>query len=172
MKSIIPAEKIAQKIYIIRGQKVMLDSDLAKLYGVPTKALNLAVKRNKERFPKDFMFQLSRAEIKDLRFQTETSSWGGQRYLPYVFTEQGVAMLSGVLRSKRAVQINISIMRAFVKMREYLSTHKKIIDKLKKHDENFVIIFKVLKQLTDKPKIKPKKKQIGFTPRRGGCNGK
>ncbi len=170
MKSLIPAEKIARKIYLIRGQKVMLDSDLAELYRVSTFNLNKAVKRNKDRFPEDFLFQLNKEETGALTFQIGISKKGrgGRRYLPYVFTEQGVAMLSSVLKSKRAAMINVSIMRAFVKMREYLSTHKKIIDKLKKHDENFVIIFKILKQLTDKPKIKPKKKQIGFTPNRKG----
>jgi len=167
MKHLIPAERIAQKIYIIRGKKVMLDSDLAELYGVTTFRLNEQVKRNKDRFPEDFMFSLNRAEIMNISQIAISSKKIKHAPNVNVFTEQGVAMLSGVLKSKRAVQINISIMRAFVKMREYLATHTKILDKLKKHDENFVIIFKVLKQLTDKPKETIKTKSIGFRPHRG-----
>lgn len=165
MNDLIPIENIAQKIYIIRERKVMLDNDLAEMYGVQTKILNKAVKRNMERFPEDFMLQLNKDEYNSLRFQIGTLKRGQHsKYLPYVFTEQGVAMLSSVLKSKKAAMVNVTIMRAFVKMREYLATHKQIIDKLKKHDENFVILFNVLKQLTDKPKEQIKKKQIGFRP--------
>lgn len=110
---------IENKIYEIRGQRVMLDKDLADLYAVETKNLNKAVKRNPDRFPPDFMFQLTEEEFNHLRFQNGTSSWGGSRYMPYAFTEQGVAMLSGILRSPIAVQVNINIMRAFVKVRQY-----------------------------------------------------
>lgn len=112
-------QSIHQSVHVIRGQKVLLDSDLAQLYGVETKALNLAVKRNIERFPEDFMFTLTESEWKNLRLQNETSSYGGRRYLPNVFTEQGIAMLSGVLKSERAVQVNIAIMRMFVELRRY-----------------------------------------------------
>ena len=161
---LIPAERIANKIYLIRGQKVMLDSDLAGLYGIKTKFLNLAVKRNVERFPDNFMFTLSTEEYESLRLQIATSNRGGRRYLPYTFTEYGIVMLSSVLKSKRAVQANIAVVNAFIKMREYLATHKQVLDKLQKHDENFVIIFKVLKQLTETPKKEIPKKQIGFRP--------
>ena len=122
--NIIPIETIESKILLIRDQKVLVDKDLASLYGVATKALNQAVTRNISRFPSDFMFQLSDMEFKNLKFQFGTSSWGGTRKKPFVFTEQGVAMLSSVLRSERAVQVNIAIMRAFVKLREIISTHK------------------------------------------------
>ncbi len=168
----IPIENIAQKIYVIRGQKVMLDSNLAVFYGVETKVLNQAVKRNLDRFPENFMFQLSIEESSSLRSQIVTlndttlrsqivtSKRGGRTYLPYAFTEHGVVMLSSVLKSKKAAQVSIAVVNAFIKMREYLATHKQILDKLKKHDENFVIIFNFLKKLSDKPKPQPK--QIGF----------
>jgi len=142
----------------------MLDSDLAELYGVKTKELNKAVKRNKERFPDDFMFQLTKKETENLRSQIGTSSWGGRRYLPYAFTEQGVAMLSSVLRSKRAIYVNIQIMRTFTKLREILSTHKdlqrKIEEMEKKYDQQFKIIFDAIKTLLQHPE--PKKRPIGF----------
>ena|SRR5580658_3217827 len=129
---VIPAESIERKIYLIRGCKVMLDSDLAGLYQVPTKGLNQAVRRNLDRFPADFMFQLNAEELENLRSQIVTSSsgHGGRRYQPYAFTEHGVAMLSSVLASKRAIQLNILIIRAFVRLREYLSTHKDLARKL------------------------------------------
>src|SRR3990172_9734556 len=134
--AITSVESIQQKIFIIRGQKVMLSFDLAALYGVETKVLNQAVKRNIERFPRDFMFQLSRAEFQILKSQIVTSSWGGvRRATPYAFTEQGVAMLSSVLRSNRAIAVNILIMRAFVKLREILSTHKELAHKLAQLEE-------------------------------------
>lgn len=128
---------IKNKIYEIRGQKVMLDFDLAEMYQVETKNLNKAVKRNKERFPEDFMFQLTSEEMANLRFQIGTSSWGGTRYLPFAFTEQGVAMLSGILRSPQAVEVNINIMRAFVHMRQYLLSHvsRQELDELKQRIE-------------------------------------
>ena len=157
---IIPAERIQQCIYLVRKQKVILDSDLAVLYGVETKALVRAVKRNIDRFPDDFMFQLTRSEFDNfLRCQNGTSSWGGRRYLPYAFTEQGVAMLSSVLRSKRAVQVNIAIMRTFVKLRRILEDNallrRKIESMERKYDEQFQQVFTVLKYMIaeeNKPK--------------------
>ena len=168
MKGIIPAEVIERKIYLTRGEKVMLSSDLAELYGVEPKVLIQAVKRNIERFPDDFMFQLSNQEFTDLKSQIVTSSWGGiRRANPYAFTEQGVAMLSSVLRSKRAVQVNIAVMRAFVKLREFLSTHKELAHnlarlerKIEKHDDEIKLIFDAIRQLMSPPEIK--KKKIGF----------
>jgi hypothetical protein len=167
-QAIVPAEKIESSILLIRGHRVMLDSDLAGLYGVTTKALVQATKRNKERFPQDFTFQLSQEEAKILRSQTVTSSrWGGRRYLPYVYTEQGVAMLSSVLRSKRAIAVNIQIMRAFVKLREMLSTHRELAKKLAElekriegHDDDITAIFEAIRQLMESPD-KPVKR-IGF----------
>ncbi len=165
MKALIPVEMIEKKILLIRGEKVMLDADLAELYGVETKMLVRAVKRNIDRFPADFMIQLNREEFENLRFQFGTSSrWGGRRYLPYAFTEQGVAMLSSVLSSKRAVQVNIAIMRAFVKLREMLATHKDLARKLnameKKYDSQFKVVFDAIRQLMIPPS--PKKRKIGF----------
>jgi hypothetical protein len=164
-KAIIPIKIIEKKIYFIRGQKVMLSPDLANLYNVQTKALTQAVKRNIERFPDDFMFQLSEAEYENLKSQIVTSSWGGsRRAFPYAFTEQGVAMLSSVLRSKRAIHVNISIMRAFVKLRELISTHAQLARKLaemeKKYDTQFRIVFDEIRKLMIPPE--PKKKRIGF----------
>ena len=128
---------IENKIYEIRGQKVMLDFDLAEMYEIETKNLNKAVKRNIERFPEDFMFQLTTQELTNLRFQIGTSSWGGTRYSPFAFTEQGVAMLSGILRSPKAIEVNINIMRAFVHMRQYLLSHapKQELEELRKRIE-------------------------------------
>ena len=164
MKALVPAELIEKKILLIRGHKVMLDSDLAELYGVPTKVLLQAVKRNLERFPDDFMFQLSEIESLNLRSQFVTSSWGGRRYAPYAFSEQGVAMLSAVLRSKRAVQVNIEIMRTFVRLRHILASHKELARKLealeKKYDSRFKIVFEAISQLMAVPE--PKEKKIGF----------
>lgn len=167
----IPVELIEKAILLIRSQKVMLDHDLAELYGVTTFNLNKAVKRNLNRFPEDFMFQLTREEMEALRFQTgisKPSGRGGRRYLPYAFTEQGVAMLSSVLRSERAVQVNIAIMRAFVKLRELLATHKDLARKLDElerklgqHDEHFRVVFEAIRQLMEPPPQKPKGR-IGF----------
>ena len=170
MKAVIPQEVIERKILLIRGQKVMLDRELAKLYGVTTFNLNKAVKRNIDRFPEDFMFQLTSEEHKNLTFQNGISSWGGLRKLPYAFTEQGVAMLSSVLRSKKAIHVNIAIMRTFVKLKAMLSTHKALAHKLnelerkiEKHDVEIQSIFKAIRQLMAPPPEPPKRK-IGFHP--------
>jgi len=163
---------IEPKIFMIRGHKVMLDRDLAELYGVPTKVLNQAVKRNMSRFPQDFMFQLSREEMENWKSQIVTSNREkmGIRKKPYVFTEQGVAMLSSVLNSERAVQVNIAIMRAFVKLRQILSMNKELAYKLaelerkiEKHDIDIQAIFEAIRRLMAPPPIKPKP-QIGFKP--------
>jgi hypothetical protein len=164
--SAIPAERIERHILLIRGHKVMLDADLAELYEVETKELNLAVRRNFERFPEDFMFQLSEEEFRNLRFQSVTSrSWGGRRYRPYAFTEQGVAMLSSVLRSPRAVQVNIAIMRAFVKLREILGSHRELAGRLdemeSRYDEQFKAVFDAIRELM-KPPEKPRRR-VGFS---------
>jgi phage regulator Rha-like protein len=163
--SIIPSERIINRIFVIRNEKVMIDRDLAELYGVKTKELNLAVKRNIKRFPADFMFQLFSEEFKNLRLQIETSSWGGTRYMPYVFTEQGVAMLASVLNSERAINVNIQIIRTFVKIRKLLATNealqRKVMQIEKKYDSKIKKIFDILKLLLEEEK-KPKK-QIGFT---------
>jgi hypothetical protein len=163
----IPEEIILNKIYLLRGQKVMLDSGLAELYGVETKVLKQAVKRNIERFPEDCMFELTAQESGNLRSQIVTSSWGGSRYLPMAFTEQGVAMLSSVLKSKQAIEVNIRIIRIFTKMREVLSAHKDILlkfeqleRKVNKHDGDIQIIFKALKQLLNTPN--PPRRKIGY----------
>jgi len=169
MHHIMPVEAIERKIYFMRGQKVMLSMDLAKLYGVPTMRLNEQVKRNIRRFPADFMFQLNNEESKILKSQIAISSWGGARRAnPYAFTEQGVAMLSGVLHSNRAVQVNIAIMRAFVKLRQILSTHKELAEKLKelerkteRHDVEIQNIFEAIRQLMSPPP-EPPKRRIGF----------
>jgi hypothetical protein len=164
-QSIIPVDRIEKVILLVRGQKVMLDADLAGLYGVETKVLVQAVKRNLERFPEDFMFQLSREEFDILRSQIVTSSdWGGRRYPPYAFTEQGVAMLSSVLRSQRAVQVNIEIMRAFIRLRQMLASHAELARKLdaleKKYDAQFKDVFEAIRQLMAPPE--PKRRAIGF----------
>ena len=146
-QALVPIERIERTILLIRGQKVILDADITDLYGVETKALKQAVKRNIERFPEDFMFQLSDQEFTDLKCQIGISrSWGGRRSLPYAFTEQGVAMLSSVLRSKEAALVNVGIMRAFVKMREVISNHHELSEKINqlelrlgKHDRETTI---------------------------------
>jgi phage regulator Rha-like protein len=159
-------ELIERRILLVRGQKVMLDSHLAELYGVETKVLKRAVRRNIDRFPHDFMLELTREEYEILRSQFGTLRWGEHaKYLPYVFTEQGVAMLSSVLNSKRAVQVNIEIMRAFVRLREILSTHKDLARKLeeleKKYDEQFRAVFEAIRQLMAPSQPAPKRR-IGF----------
>lgn len=183
----LPVERIESKIYLIRGKKVMFDRDLAELYGIQTKVLNQAVKRNKKRFPEDFMLQLNKKETDNwgLRFQSGTSSLrsqivtsndlrfqfgtlktgrGGRRYAPVVFTEQGVAMLSSVLNSERAIQVNIQIMRTFTKLREMLATNKELREKIekieKKYNQKFKAVFEVIKKLLS-PNEKPKN-EIGF----------
>jgi len=169
VKETVLKEVIERKILMIRGHKVMLSTHLAELYKVEVRSLVQAVKRNIDRFPKDFMFQLSDREFKNLKSQIVISSWGGvRRANPYAFTEQGVAMLSSVLRSKRAIQVNIAIMRVFVKLREILSAHKELAQKLselerkiEKHDTEIQAIFEAIHQLMTPPE-KPKR-PIGFT---------
>lgn len=155
---------IQRRIFEIRGHRVMLDSHLAELYGVSTGNLNKAVKRNIRRFPLDFMFQLNKKEFKNLIFQSGISSWGGARKLPYAFTAHGVAMLSSVLRSKKAVEINISIMRAFIMLRQLAIGQKEILKKIheleKKYNKNFEEIYAVLDQLIDPPQ--PKRKKVDY----------
>ena len=167
MNNIIPEERIEKMIFLIRGKKVMLDRDLAFLYGVKTKVLIQAIKRNIERFPNDFMFQLNVKEFGVLRSQIVTSSWGGRRYNPFVFTEQGVAMLSSVLQSKKAIHINIQIMRTFSKLRRILSSHKDILRKVEemesKYDYQFKTVFQAIKKLLAPPRPKSKL-PIGFRP--------
>ena len=165
----IPGGVIEQKIYLIRGQKVMVDRDLAVLYDVATNNLNKAATRNIDRFPEDFMFRLTREELSNLMFHFGTSSWGGTRKLPRVFTEHGILMLSSVLKSKRAVQANIQIMRAFVRLRQILSSNKELACKLEqlerkteKHDTEIQGIFEAIRQLMVPPE-KPKRR-IGFHP--------
>ncbi len=170
-KSLIPAERIEKAILLIRGQKVLLDRDLASLYGVQVKVLNQAVKRNLTRFPDDFMIQLTSEEMESLRSQFVTLKLGrGQhrKFLPYAFTEQGVAMLSSVLNSDRAIEVNIAIMRAFVRLREIMSTHKDLARKLDElerklgeHDEKFAIVFEAIRQLMAPPAA-PAKPRIGY----------
>jgi len=158
---------IETRIFLIRGQKTILDSDLAALYRVPTKVFNQAVKRNLKRFPKDFMFRLTAAETKILKSQFVTSSWGGRRTLPCAFTEQGVAMLSSILNSERAVQVNIAIMRAFVKLREVLTTHRDLAEKIeelekkyRQHDVKIHTVFDAIREMLQPP-LSPKRR-IGF----------
>ncbi len=162
---------IEQKILLIRGQKVMLDIHLAELYGVETRRLNEQVKRNIKRFPVDFMFQLTKEEYQNLISQFATSSvWGGYRKLPYVFTEQGIAMLSGVLHSERAIEVNIAIMRAFVKLRQILATHKELAERISelerrmnKKDNEVMALFEAIRKLMAPPPEKPKL-PFGFHP--------
>ena len=162
-------QKVQTKIYEIRGQKVMLDYDLAELYEVETKALNQSVKRNIERFPEDFMFRLSIAEWNVMRSQIVTASdpqdKRNKNVTPYAFTEQGLAMLSGVLNSQKAIDVNIAIMRAFVKMRQYALNYKELADKLLEHDSKFIDVYEVLDYLTTEKKLELDQKErprIGF----------
>jgi hypothetical protein len=164
-RALIPPERIERSILLIRGHKVMLSTDLAELYGVEPRILVQAVKRNINRFPEDFMFQLSKEEFSNLKSQIVISSWGGlRRAAPYAFTEQGVAMLSSVLRSKRAVQVNIEIMRAFVRLRRILASHADLARKLdsleKKYDTQFKVVFDAIRELMKPPETK--KRPIGF----------
>ena len=160
---------IERRIYLIRGHKVMIDEDLAELYAVETKRLNEQVRRNERRFPADFMFQLTKKEAEILRsqFATSRSSHGGRRSLPYVFTEDGVAMLSSVLNSERAIDVNITIMRAFIRLRQMMESNEElnrkfaaVIKKLSTHDKYFKVVFDELRKLTEQPS--PPRKQIGF----------
>lgn len=165
--ALISSENLASPILVIRGQKVMLDSDLATLYGVETKVLNQAVRRNIERFPEDFMFQLTSDEAERLRSQSVTSKSGrgGRRTAPYAFTEQGVAMLSSVLSSPSAIRVNIEIMRAFVRLRQMATSNADLARKLnaleRKYDGQFKIVFAAIRELTEPP-IKKRSRRIGF----------
>jgi len=166
----IPSELIEKRIYLIRGQKVMLDTNLAELYGVETRALVQAVKRNLDRFPEDFMFQLTKEELELWRSQIVISKPAARMALrrrPYAFTEQGVAMLSSVLRSSQAVKVNIAIMRAFVRLRELLATHKDLAHKIEalerkdaEHDARFRVVFEAIRELVEE--TPPSKQRIGF----------
>jgi len=165
--AILPASAISHKIYFLRNTRVMLDSDLAQLYGVSTSSLNQAVRRNLKRFPRDFMFQLTKKDTERLTSQfviSNSLNRGGRRYFPYVFTEHGVAMLSSVLHSDRAVQVNIAIMRAFLHVRAMLATHedlrRKIGEMEKRYDSKFHAVFATLRQMLETPF--PRKRQIGF----------
>jgi hypothetical protein len=172
LQDLVAEQKILNRIYVIRGEKVMLDQDLAEMYGVETKQLKRQVKRNTDRFPKDFMFELTAKEFENLRSQIGTSSWGGTRYMPMAFTEQGVAMLSSILNSKTAIEVNIRIIRVFTKMREYALTHKEILMQLGKlekevkgNSKDIENIFMVLKELIEKqstPPPPPKRNAIGY----------
>ncbi|MGA2184284.1 MAG: ORF6N domain-containing protein [Bryobacteraceae bacterium] len=158
---------IERRIYIIRSQKVLLSTHLAELYEVEPRALVQAVKRNSDRFPADFMFQLSAKEFANLKSQIVISSWGGlRRAVPYAFTEQGVAILSSVLDSKRAIAVNIAIIRTFVRLRQILARHKDFAERLaameNKYDQRFKVVFDILKQLMEPPP-QPRKRPIGFT---------
>lgn len=163
-QNILPSERIENRILLLRNQKVMLSGDLAELYEVEPRALVQAVKRNAERFPLDFMFQLYPQEVAHLKSQNVTSSWGGRRKPPYAFTEQGVAMLSSVLNSERAIAVNIAIMRTFARLRHILASHTDLARKLeeleKKYDKQFRVVFDALRELMNPPKPPPK--QIGF----------
>jgi hypothetical protein len=167
----ITAEYIAAAIFFLRGQKVMLDVHLAALYGVETKALTRAVRRNISRFPPDFMFQLSNQEFADLRRQFGTSSWGGRRHLPYAFSEQGVAMLSSVLRSERAVQVNIQVVRTFVRLRAILASHEDLARKLasleSRYDAQFRSVFDAIRELMSPARAS--RRPIGFAPWKDGA---
>ena len=167
MGDLMPAERIEKHILLLRSHKVMLDGDLAELYGVQPRVLNQAVKRNRKRFPADFMFQLTPAENAALRSQIVTLKSGRghhRKYLPYAFTEQGVAMLSSVLNSERAVQVNVEIMRAFVRLRQIIATHADLARKLeamdKKYDAQFRVVFDAIRRLMNPPE--PKQRKIGF----------
>jgi hypothetical protein len=163
-EALLPIERVETVILFVRGERVILDADIAGLYGVETKALVQAVKRNLDRFPDDFMFQLTAEEASNLRYQFGTSSWGGRRYLPYAFTEQGVAMLSGVLRSERAAQVNVEIMRAFVRLRRMVSQQANLALKLddleQRYDEQFRVVFDALRELMAPPEAEGR--AIGF----------
>ena len=161
----LPYETVEKRIYFIRGNRVMLDKDLSELYEVPTKVLIQAVKRNQKRFPSDFMYYLTDKEVTILRSQIVTSSWGGRRYLPYAFTEHGVAMLSSVLNSERAIQVNIQIIRTFIDLRDTALSYRDLwlhIEEMeKKYDKQFQVVFKAIKLLLDhRPKEDPDKRRF------------
>jgi len=165
MSNLVPVEIIAEKIFLIREQTVMLDRDLAELYRVPTGRLNEQVRRNLKRFPEEFMFQMSMEEFKNLKSQFAISSWGGTRKVPFVFTEHGIAMLSSVLNSDRAISVNIQIIKTFIKMRRMMLSYKDLKEKIEKmeskYDKQFRIVFTALKQLLEPPPVPPQGK-IGF----------
>ena len=165
MKKVTTGEQITNKICYLRKKYVLLDKDLAELYHVETRQLIQAVKRNLKRFPKDFMFQLSEKEFNNLRSQFVISSWGGRRYLPYAFTEQGVAMLSSVLRSEQAIKVNIAIMRAFVQLRRFINDYSDLVEKINRmeeqYDQQFAIVFGAIRELMETPQ-KSLKDKIGF----------
>jgi hypothetical protein len=165
-EALLPLERIESVIFFIRGERVILDTDIAAMYGVETRILLQAVKRNHDRFPADFMFQLTPEEVKRLRFQIGTSNTrGGRRYLPYVFTEQGVAMLSSVLRSEQAVKVNVEIMRTFVRLRRMINEQAELARKLddleERYDEQFKVVFDALRELMAPPKGS-EGRRIGF----------
>jgi hypothetical protein len=172
LQDLVAEQKILNRIYVIRGQKVMIDEDLAEMYKVETRRLNEQVKRNLKRFPKDFMFALTVKEFENLKSQNATSSWGGRRKLPNAFTEQGVAMLSSILNSDTAIEVNIRIIRVFTRLREYALTHKEILKQLavlekdvKINSKDIENIFMVLKELIEKQKVPPAappRNKIGF----------
>ena len=166
-KSAVLTQKIEQSIIFVRGEKVILDYILASMYGVTTGALVQAVRRNPGRFPADFIYKLSNEELTNLKSQFVISSWGGRRHRPYAFTEQGVAMLSSVLRSERAVRVNVEIMRAFVRLRRLLITHADLAHKLEeleeKYDAQFRVVFDAIRELMS-PAAVPEKHRIGFHP--------
>ncbi|MEK7547722.1 MAG: ORF6N domain-containing protein [Patescibacteria group bacterium] len=172
INALIPTQRIYHSIYMIRGQRVMLDEDLANLYGVKTKVFNQAIRRNKNRFPEGFMFQLSITEFKNLKSQIVTSSWGGRRKRPLVFTEHGTVMLASILRSKRAVQVSIEIVKAFIQLRQILTSHKNITEQLteirsfmlkqsNKTDREFKKVWRAIEDLTNPPD-KNLSQPIGF----------
>ena len=171
-EDLISIERLEKAIYLVRGERVMLDRDLALLYGVETKTLNQAVKRNLQRFPLDFMFQLTDDEVETLRCQIGTSNEGrgGRRYLPYVFTEQGVGMLSSVLNSDRAIAVNIAIIRGFVKLRRLFLSNTELAGRLdeleSKYDKQFKVVFDAIRKLMETPV--PGRKEIGFVRDRDG----
>jgi hypothetical protein len=170
----IPDEVLMNKIYLIRGQKVMIDSDLSELYGVETRRLNEQVKRNLQRFPEDFMFQLTEAEFKNLMSQNATSSWGGRRNLPFAFTEHGVLMLSSVLNSERAIKVNIQVMRIYVRIRELMMLDKNIVQRLESierklngQDNKITVVFEYLKKFEQVRQLESKQRdrpRIGYKP--------
>jgi hypothetical protein len=168
--TLLPEAMLIRQIYWIRGNKVLIDFDLAELYGISTKVLKQAVRRNIQRFPEDFMFELTKEEFEYLRSQIVTSSWGGVRYVPFAFTEQGVAMLSSVLNSERAIQVNIAIMRSFVQLRKFIESNKELSRKIEEleravtgHDENIRVIFEAIRQLIDQKEEPPAQRNpIGY----------
>lgn len=169
MLNIVPQEVLMSKIYLLRGEKVMLDRDLAELYQVTTGNLNKSVQRNLKRFPSDFMFQMNQDEFKNLIFQNGTSSWGGTRKPPFAFTEQGIAMLSGILNSDRAISVNIQIMRVFIRIRQQLIDNTELrltVEEIRKksdnNSKNFELVFQYLDELLEKKEKPAQIKQIGY----------